>query len=75
MPGKGAARTGGEAHGGGAGRGVARDRREHAADKHRGRAEAALGELRQRLGHIEKLAAEPGAHQHVAGEDEERHGG
>ena len=60
---------------GGAGGVGAGNRREHAADQHRGRAEAALGKLGQRLGDIEKLAAQPGPYQHVAGQDEQRHGG
>jgi hypothetical protein len=63
------------AHGGGTGSIGARDGREHAADQNRGRAEAALGPAGQRLGHIKKLSTEPGAHQHIAGQDEERDGG
>jgi hypothetical protein len=60
------------AHGGGPGGIGARDGCKHAADQNRGGAESALGPAGQRLGHIEKLAAEPGAHQDIAGQDKER---
>jgi hypothetical protein len=36
---------------------------------------AALGPAGQRLGHVEKFSTEPGAHQDIAGQDEERNGG
>ena len=48
---------------------------EHAADQNGGGAEAALGPASQRLRYVEEFAAEAGAHQHIAGQDEQRHRG
>ena len=49
--------------------------REHTANKDGGRAKAALGKVGQRFGHIQKLAAQPGADQHVTCQDKQRYGG